>query len=97
MTTTTATDKATKLRKKPLMTGYQVLRDYRDKYPENAYLITEVKQAIKEQEHRHRPEFKPLRAAIFTGMRSLVLGSFHWSDTKQGFEYWEKVFNRMDD
>lgn len=97
MTTTTTTDKAKKLRKKLLMTGYQVLRDYRHKYPESTDLVKEVRQAIKEQEHRYSPEFKPLQAAIFTGMRSLVLGSFHWSDTKQGFEYWEKVFNRMDD
>lgn len=100
MTTTTTTDnKETKQRRKkePLKTGFQVLRDYRQKYPENSDIVTEVKEAIKEQESMYSPEFRPLCAPIFTGMRSLVLGSFHWSETKQGFEYWEKVFNRMDD
>ena len=96
--TTTTTDKARqKSRKEPLKTGYQVLRDYRQKYPENSDIVTEVKEAIKEQGSKYSPEFRPLYAPIFTGMRSLILGSFHWSETKQGFEYWEKVFNRLDD
>lgn len=98
-TTTTTDNKETKQRRKkePLKTGFQVLRDYRQKYPENSDIVTEVRQAIKDQESRHNPEFKPLHAPIFTGMRALILGSFHWSETKQGFEYWQKVFNRMDD
>lgn len=96
---TTTTDKAQKQvrKKEPLKTGFQVLRDYRQKYPNNSDIVTEVRQAIKEQESKYSPEFRPLHAPIFTGMRSLILGSFHWSETKQGFEYWEKVFNRMDD
>ena len=95
-TTTTTTDKA-KAKVKPLKTGYQILTDYQKKYPDSSDLITEIRQAIKETKHNFGPEFKPLEAPIFLGMRSLLLGSFHWTDSKQGFEYWEKVFNRMDD
>lgn len=95
-TTTTTTDKA-RARVKPLKTGYQILTEYQKKYPDNSDLVTEIRQAIKETKHNFGPEFKPLKAPIFLGMRSLLLGSFHWSDSKQGFEYWEKVFNRMDD
>lgn len=96
-TTTTTTDKARAAKKKSLKTGFQVLRDYRQKYPDSSDLVTEIRQAIKETKHNFGPEFKPLEAPVFLGMRSLLLGSFHWSDSKQGFEYWEKVFNRMDD
>ena len=95
--TTTTTDKARAAKKKPLKTGFQVLRDYRQKYPDSSDLVTEIRQAIKETKHNFGPEFKPLEAPVFLGMRSLLLGSFHWSDSKKGFEYWEKVFNRMDD
>lgn len=97
MTTTATTADKAKARVKPLKTGYQVLTEYQKKYPDSSDLVTEIRQAIKETKHNFGPEFKPLKAPIFLGMRSLLLGSFHWYDSKQGFEYWEKVFNRMDD
>ena len=97
MTTTTTTTDKTKAKVKPLKTGYQILRDYRQKYPEREELVKEIRQAIKTTKHNFGPEFKPLEAPIFLGMRSLLLGSFHWTDSKQGFEYWEKIFNRIDD
>lgn len=93
---TTTTDKA-RAKKKPLKTGFQVLRDYRQKHPDSSDLVTEIRQAIKETKHNFGPEFRPLEVPIFLGMRSLLLGSFDWTKSKQGFEYWEKVFNRMDD
>ena len=97
MTTTTTTTDKTKARVKPLKTGYQILTEYQKKYPEKEEIVTEIRQAIKETKHNFGPEFKPLEAPIFLGMRSLLLGSFHWADSKQGFEHWEKVFNRIDD
>ena len=99
MTTTTTTTDKTKIKrvKKPLKTGYQILTEYQKRYPEKEELVTEIRQAIKETKHNFRPEFKPLEAPIFLGMRSLLLGSFLWTDSKQGFEYWEKIFNRIDD
>lgn len=98
-TTTTTTDKAkARARKKePLKTGYQVLRDYRQKYPEKEELVKEIRQAIKTTKHNFGPEFRPLEVPIFLGIRSLLLGSFHWADSKQGFEHWEKIFNRIDE
>lgn len=97
MTTTTTYKRKAAREKRPLKTGYEVLKEYKQKYPEKAELVKEIWRAIKNTKHNYGPEFKPLGAPIFLGMRSLLLGSFHWSDSKQGFEYWEKVFNRMDD
>lgn len=92
-TTTTTTDKA-KAKKKPLKTAGKVLTEYKKKYPEKAELVKEIWQAIKE---RNAPEFNPITAPVFIGIRSVILGSFLWAETKQGSEYWEKIFNRIDD
>ena len=80
------------------MTGYQVLRDYRQKYPEKDDLIREVKRAIKEaKENSQWPDFNPLVSPIFTGMRSLILGAFDWSESRQGLDYWMQVYDNTDD
>ena len=80
------------------MTGYQVLRDYRQKYPELTPLIREVKQAIKEaKESSQWPDFNPLTEPIFTGMRSLLIGAFDWAENRQGFNYWAQIYNCLDD
>lgn len=80
------------------MTGYQVLRDYREKYPELNHLIREVKQAIKEQREGSKwPDFNPLTAPIFTGMRSLLLGAFDWAENRQGLKYWMEIYDCIED
>ena len=94
-TTTTTTDKAKIKRvKKPLKTAGKVLAEYKKKYPEKAELVKEIWHAIKE---RNAPEYNPITAPVFLGIRSVILGSFLWAETKQGSGYWEKVFNRIDD
>lgn len=92
-TTTTTTDKA-KAKKKPLKTAGKVLTEYKKKYPEKAELVKEIWQAIKE---RNAPEYNPIISPVFLGIRSVILGSFLWAETKQGSEYWEKIFNEIDD
>ena len=96
MTTTTTTTDKTKIKrvKKPLKTAGKVLAEYKKKYPEKAELVKEIWKAIKE---RNAPEYNPITAPVFLGIRSVILGSFLWAETKQGSEYWEKIFNRIDD
>jgi hypothetical protein len=95
MTTTTTTDKARAARKKkPLKTAGKVLTEYKKKYPEKAELVKEIWLAIKE---RNAPEYNPITAPVFIGIRSVILGSFLWAETKKGSQYWEKIFNNIDD